>query len=114
MVEWNPAAERMFGYTKKEAGPVVLDLIVPLPVGDGGAGNSPSHPGRGNACPQYQREPNQEITASSSVSGTIRHWSEDPDGKYAGVISLAQDITQRRLAEESLSRVDAACCWRKS
>jgi PAS domain S-box-containing protein len=35
VVEWNPAAERVFGYTKREAkGNVTMDLIVPFRASD--------------------------------------------------------------------------------
>jgi PAS domain S-box-containing protein len=101
VLEWNPAAVRIFGYTRDEAmGRGILDLIVPLAVqlelqevirririGDMNA----------HSVNENQTRDGRVITCE---------WFNtplpNPDGKFAGVVSLAQDITARRQAEEKL------------
>lgn len=101
VVEWNPAAEAIFGYTKAEAlGKQASELILPEDmkklVGDlfrdlisqkGGA-----------------RSTNENITKDGRR--IICDWYNTPlkdlDGNVIGVGSLIQDVTQRVLSEKRL------------
>ena len=58
--EWNPAAVRVFGYSKDEAvGRNCLDLIAPLPLDNALKRDPPSRLGRGHGRAQRQREQDQ-------------------------------------------------------
>jgi len=102
LVDWNASAERMFGYPREE----VLGMIPPFekilprsawPAGEGvlarlRAGDMAAH------------AINENLTKDGRT--IICEWWNtpllDPDGTFVGLISLAQDITERRLAEEAL------------
>jgi PAS domain S-box-containing protein len=107
VVDWNPAAERMFDYSKEEAvNHHAYELIVPakeIPLVDeiwqsildqtGGA-----------------RSTNQNITKDGRT--IICEWYNTPlideDGQVIGLASLAQDITERVKAEEDLREAKEA------
>lgn len=101
VVEWNAAAEQIFGFTHDEAvGQHALQLIVPTHVapavqqvwqrlltnGDG------------------KRSTHENVTKDQRV--IICEWYNTPlvdhDGQVIGVVSLAQDITERTYAETQL------------
>jgi PAS domain S-box-containing protein len=103
VVDWNPAAERLFGYDKEEAvGKPCLELIVPAPIDAHvqeivrriWAGDMHAH----------------SVNENRAKDGNIItcEWFNTPlieaDGSFAGVISLAQDVTERKRAEEALAR----------
>jgi PAS domain S-box-containing protein len=101
VLEWNPVAEKIFGYTKEEAlGRTCLDLIIPLPVDD-------------QVDEMIRRIRTGDMNAHSvnenrTKDGRIRtcEWFNTPlieaDGTFVGAISLAQDITERKRAEEAI------------
>jgi two-component system, cell cycle sensor histidine kinase and response regulator CckA len=98
---WNPAAERIFGYSKDEVlSKHPYNLIVPpssqeyvtriferLATGDMSANGI-----------------GENITKDGRI--IICEWHNTPlyrsDGSFAGIISMAQDITERRRAEEKI------------
>jgi PAS domain S-box-containing protein len=101
VLEWNPAAEKTFGYAKEEmVGRVAFDLILALPIdnqvrkiirriwnGDMDAHNvneNRAKDGRIITCEWY----NTPLM--------------DSDGNFIGAISLARDITERKNLEEQL------------
>ncbi len=100
-IEWNPAAERMFGYPRSEAvGRHALRLI----AGD-------------NVCSQVSALWKQLIEERRGASTVIENRTRtgetiacqwyytplvDADGRVVSVITLAQDVTSGRLAEEQL------------
>jgi len=100
VVSWNPAAARIFGFTEEEAlGKHPHDLIVPK--------NAQSHIDRiwqrllGGDTSAHSI--NENITKDGRT--IICDWTNTPlkdDGKIVGVLSMVQDITERKLAEEQL------------
>ena len=101
VLSWNPAAERMFGYTEQEAlGKHPYDLIVSRAV-------QPQ-------VDEVWRRLLQGDTTAHSVNANLTKegrtficlWSNTPikesDGAVVGVLSMAQDITERVRAEQAL------------
>jgi PAS domain S-box-containing protein len=104
---WNPAAERAFGFTRAEAlGKHPFEIIVPpqaQPLVAGvfdrlAAGDLNAH----GVC--------ENLTKDGRT--IVCEWHNTPlfgsDGIFAGVLSLAQDITDRRQAQEELRLRDRA------
>jgi|GEM_PF-777649 len=102
-VTWNPAAENIFGFTASEAiGKHPYDIIVPR-----------------DAQPHidaiWHRLLEGNITAHSENENITKdgriitcYWTntplKEPDGSVIGVLSMVQDITERKRIEEELSR----------
>ncbi len=100
-VEWNPAAESIFGYSKAEAmGKHVTDLILPEEMKEMVEGIFQDIlSGKGGAC-----NINENITKSGK---RIRcDWYntalKDTNGRTIGMASLVNDITERLQTEEAL------------
>jgi len=102
---WNPAAEKIFGYTATEAlGKHPYDFIVPREV-------QPLVGGIWHRLLQGDMtaySTNENITKDGRV--IICEWSNTPlktaDGKVTGVLSMAQDITERKQMQEQLIVAD--------
>ena len=104
---WNPSAERIFGYTREEAMGKHGHFIVPVsfrPQVDrvwqdllhrGSAAESPAHARFGR---------NDNVTKDGRLVSC--EWYNTPlvddAGRVLGVASLAQDVTERVLLEDSL------------
>ena len=100
-VEWNPAAESIFGYSKAEAmGKHVTELIVPEEVKEMVEGLFQDIlSGKGGA-----RSINENITRDGRR--IICDWYNtaltDADGESMGMASLVNDITERLQTEKAL------------
>jgi len=101
VVEWNPAAERMFGHTKAEAlGRHAYDLVVP--------------PDAVPAVDVIWADLLHGDTSSHSINANVRkdgtrltcEWFNTPlrdsAGKIRGVASMAMDVTEREATEARL------------
>ncbi len=101
IIDWNPAAERLFGYTKEEA-----------------LGKSPDLVHRQEDIPELQNHILQEINVNNYWSGVVAFVRKDgregfleisvvplrdADGKILLTIGVNRDITERMKAEMELT-----------
>jgi PAS domain S-box-containing protein len=101
VIEWNPAAEIVFGYSKEEAtGKHATELILPEEIKEvinGIFRDLISEKGG-------TRSTNENITKDGRqiICDWYNTTLKDADGKVVGVASLVHDITERKRAEEAL------------
>jgi PAS domain S-box-containing protein len=98
--EWNPEAEKIFGYTRAEVLGKYWDFIVPK-----SSKTEVSLVGKALIAQKGgQYSTNENVTRSGEI--ITCEWFNttlvDPEGKTIGVASLVQDITERKKAEEAL------------
>ena len=100
ILEWNPGAEKIFGYTRDEAVGMDLDDLVSGPdVVDEAKANTKKVLSGQNLSPteaiRYRRDGTavNVITAGSSIQ---------IDGEVHGAVGVYTDITDRKQAEEAL------------
>jgi PAS domain S-box-containing protein len=102
---WNPAAERLFGYTASEANGRPVSMIIP-------------EDRAGEAAETIQRMKRGENNDSSETTrlrkdGLVIHVSvttspiKDLSGRITGASSIYRDITDRKRAEEVLRKSQA-------
>ena len=99
---WNPAAERIFGFTAEEAlGKHPYDTIVPKEA-QPHVDNIWSRLLKGDAT---AGSVNENITKDGRT--IICEWTNTPlkeaDGTIIGILSMVQDITERKKAKEQLA-----------
>ncbi len=102
VVDWNPAAERIFGYRKKEVlgmGPPFAKIVPQAFWPQAEAILSRTQDGSLSA-----HSTNENITKDGRTitCDWINTPLESPDGRFKGLLCLAQDISERRRLESQL------------
>jgi PAS domain S-box-containing protein len=102
IVSWNPAAEKIFGYTAAEAAGQHYTLIAPQPT-------KASIDQVWSALLKRaggERSTNENITKDGRV--VLCDWYNTPltapNGNVVGVASLVEDITERKIGEQEIIR----------
>jgi len=102
VIEWNAAAERIFGYSRQQA--VGRSAGFLMPEGSG----TPAHPSRTQGDGELR-----EIVRNRHANGSIIicQWShsriDDESGDGDRLLSIAEDITEKQRAEHALSLSEA-------
>jgi len=105
ITSWNPAAQRMFGYTAAEMIGRPLAVLVPSDRAD----EEPTILGklrRGERIDHFETRRQRKDGTVIDVSVSISPIS-DAEGKIVGASKIARDITQHKAAEETRSRLSA-------
>jgi PAS domain S-box-containing protein len=103
IIDWNPAAERIFGYRREEAMGKNVELLLVPP-----------------ASREYTGEINRRLVAGDMIAhGTYENitkdgriilceWHNTPlrdaDGEVVAIMAMAQDVTERARTEEKLTQ----------
>ena len=97
IVSWNPAAEKIFGYTAEEAIGKQMQMLIP-PDRTNEEVDILARISRGDRIGHFEtvrrRKDGQFIHIAVSISAVL-----DEDGSIIGVSKIARDITERKQAE---------------
>src|SRR5262245_49348784 len=100
ITSWNPAAEKIFGYTSEEAIGSPISIIVP-PDRAAEEPEIPSQLRRGEKVDHLEttriRKDGQAIEVSLTISPV-----RDAGGQIVGASTIARDLTERKLAQEQI------------
>ena len=99
---WNIGAERVFGYTAEEAVGHNISLIIPFDRLDEEA-DVLARLRRGEKIDHFETVRRAKDGRLVDVSMTVSP-IKGPDGRIVGASNVARDVTEKRLAEEALSR----------
>lgn len=106
VVEWNPAAEKIFGFSKNEViGRNLVDLLLP------DAAKAEVHAVWTSLLHKQggHRNTNENLTKDGRL--IVCDWYNTPlvapDGTVIGVASLVQDVTERHQVEQTLRESEA-------
>ena len=106
ITDWNPAAERLYGYSREEALGASIAMLVP-PERRGTSGGLLTTVRAGEAVRQVDTQrmhkDGRRIDVSISMA-PIR----DAAGSIVGAAAFTRDITERRRIEHELERLNAA------
>lgn len=103
VLDWNPAAEKVFGYAKEEAlGKVCFELIQSRPQSRIRAMIRRVERGDMDAHTVNQNRTKDGRTVTCEWFNTPLM---DSDGKFVGIISLAQDVTERQRFHRKQERL---------
>src|SRR5918992_5728586 len=115
IVLWNPAAEKMFGYSTSEALELRVEVLVPEHLKDdhragiaryAETGHGPYVDSDAPLDLPAVRKDGEEIRIELSLSPISPvHDADGGEGKF--VLAIIRDITERKRAEEELSRYAA-------
>ena len=109
VTEWNPGAERMFGYTREEAVGQRVDHLILMP--DGHAHHRLVT--KTIADLLNQRGGYHQVNQNRTKDGAtlLCEWYNTPlidkDGSVVGITTLGMDISERRRAEDALRDSEA-------
>ena len=101
VVSWNPAAERLFGYSAEEAtGIYITDLITTAELREESERNNQQLAGGGkiNIVTRRARKDGSLVDVELLGLPVVM------DGKQVGLIAIYHDISERKRAEEALQR----------
>jgi len=105
ITSWNGGAEKVFGYTEEEAvGKSMLMLFPPERIPE--EADILARIARDETVPHFDtqriRKDGQRIDVSVTISPM-----HDSEGRIIGASKIARDITERRLAEEAIRKLNA-------
>ena len=99
---WNPAAERMFGYTQHEAIGQPITMVIPPRLAQGGARDSDA-PSSGERIDHYETVRVTKTGECIDISLTISPL-RDAAGRIIGCSKIARDITKAKQTGAALRR----------
>jgi PAS domain S-box-containing protein len=99
---WNPAAEKLFGYSSEEILGKPVNILVPSHL-QGEVERNVENIIRGEQIQDYETERVRKDGSIVPVSLTLSP-IKDAHGKIVGPFAIIRDITERKRAEEQLQR----------